>query len=56
VSNFHRYYHLGKLESKNRVITENRELSIARLWLVNTIGVLIKNALTLLGVSAPEKM
>jgi len=56
VSNFHRYYHLGKLESKNRVITENRELSIARLWLVNTIRVLIKNALTLLGVSAPEKM
>ena len=56
VSNFHRYYHLGKLESNNRVITENRELSMARLWLVNTIRELIKNALTLLGVSAPEKM
>jgi arginyl-tRNA synthetase len=56
VSNFHRYYHRGKLESTNRVITDDPELSRARLWLVNTIGILIKNALTLLGVSAPEKM
>ena len=56
VSNFHRYYHRGKLESTNRVITDDPELSRARLWLVNTIGILIKNALTPLGVSAPEKM
>jgi arginyl-tRNA synthetase len=56
VSNFHRYYHLGKLEGKQRVVTPDRELSKARLWLVNTIRIVIKNGLTLLGVSAPEKM
>ncbi len=56
VSNFHRYYHLGKLDGKNRVVTEDVELSKSRLWLANTIRIVIKNALTLLGVSAPEKM
>jgi len=56
VSNFHRYYHLGKLDGKNRVVTEDVELSKSRLWLANTIRIVIKNALTLFGVSAPEKM
>jgi arginyl-tRNA synthetase len=56
VSSFHRYYHLGKLEGKHRVVNEDIELSKSRLWLVNTIRIVIKNALNLLGVSAPEKM
>lgn len=56
VSNFHRYYHLGKLEGKHRVVSEDAETSKSRLWLVNTIRIVIKNALSLLGVSAPEKM
>ena len=56
VSNFHRYYHLGKLDGKNRVVSEDVELSKSRLWLANTIRIVIKNALALLGVSAPEKM
>ena len=56
VSNFHRYYHLGKLEGKHRVVNQDVELSKSRLWLVNTIRIVIKNALNLIGVSAPEKM
>ena len=56
VSNFHRYYHLGKLDGKNRVVNEDVALSKSRLWLSNTIRIVIKNALALLGVSAPEKM
>jgi arginyl-tRNA synthetase len=56
VSNFHRYYHLGKLEGTHRVVTEDRELSTSRLWLVNTIRIVIHNALSLMGVSAPENM
>jgi arginyl-tRNA synthetase len=56
VSSFHRYYHLGKLDGGNRVVCEDVELSRSRLWLVNTIKVVIKNGLSLLGVSAPEKM
>ena len=56
VSFFHRYYHLGKLDGGKRVVCEDRELSRSRLWLVNTIRVVIKNGLNLLGVSAPERM
>jgi arginyl-tRNA synthetase len=56
VSAFHRYYHLGKLDSSKRVVSDDRALSTSRLWLVNTIKIVIKNGLHLLGVSAPEKM
>ncbi len=56
VSSFHRYYHLGKLDGGKRVVCKDMELSRSRLWLVNTIKVVIKNGLSLLGVSAPEKM
>jgi arginyl-tRNA synthetase len=56
VSNFHRYYHRGKLEGKHRVVTEDVETSKSRLWLANTIRIVIKNGLELLGVTAPERM
>ena len=56
VSTFHRYYHSGKLDDTKRVLTENHDLSRARLCLVEGLTVTIKNALTLLGVSAPERM
>ncbi len=56
VGNFHRYYHLGKLNGARRVVSEDRPLSAARLWLVNTVRMVIKNGLTLIGVGAPEKM
>ena len=56
VSSFHRYYHLGKLDGGKRVVCQDRELSQSRLWLVNTIRIVIKNGLNLLGVTAPEKM
>ena len=47
---FHSYY------NKNRVITDDAELSRARLFLVHSIGQVLRNALGVLGVSAPEKM
>ncbi|MBA4393700.1 MAG: arginine--tRNA ligase [Desulfobacca sp.] len=47
---FHFYY------NHHRIILEDRELSRARLILSRAIQTVIKNALTLLGVSAPEKM
>jgi arginyl-tRNA synthetase len=56
VGNFHRYYHLGKLDGSRRVVSGDRALSAARLWLVNTVRIVIHNGLTLIGVSAPEKM
>jgi arginyl-tRNA synthetase len=47
---FHSYY------NKNRVITDDEAMSRARLFLVNSIGQVLRNALGVLGVSAPEKM
>jgi arginyl-tRNA synthetase len=47
---FHGYY------NKNKVISDNKELTAARLFLVHMISVILQNALSLLGVNAPEKM
>ncbi|MFV1951593.1 MAG: arginine--tRNA ligase [Nitrospinota bacterium] len=42
--------------NKYRVISEDRSLTDARLILAKSIGIVLKNALLLLGISAPEKM
>ena len=47
---FHSYY------NKNRVISDDEGLSRARLFLVKSVRTVLRNALKLLGVSAPEKM
>ena len=47
---FHSFYH------KNRVIGVERELMQARLLLLKATAQVIKNALALLGVSAPDEM
>ncbi len=47
---FHSYY------NKNKVISDNGQLTDARLFLVKIIKIVLGNALTLLGVGAPEKM
>jgi arginyl-tRNA synthetase len=47
---FHSYY------NKNKVISENQPLTMARLFLTKTIRIVLQNALRILGVSAPEKM
>ncbi len=49
-SAFHGYY------NKHKVITSNNEQSLARLSLVLGVKKVIRNGLTLLGVSAPERM
>jgi arginyl-tRNA synthetase len=47
---YHPYY------KSHRVITEDRELTLARLGLAAAVGQLVRNGLDLLGVSAPESM
>ncbi len=47
---FHSYY------NRQRVLTEDVEASRARLYLVNSVRIVLENALLLLGVSAPEQM
>jgi arginyl-tRNA synthetase len=47
---FHSYY------NKHKVITNNKEISIGRLCLITAVKKVIRNGLSLLGVSAPERM
>jgi arginyl-tRNA synthetase len=47
---FHGFY------NKNRVITEDPTLTRARLYLLKRTAQTLKNALTILGISAPERM
>jgi arginyl-tRNA synthetase len=47
---FHRFY------SRNRVISENGPLSMARLVLVDAVRQVVSNALALMGIDAPESM
>ncbi len=49
-SDFHVYY------NKNRIISDAPELSVARLYFVNSIRTVIRNGLKLLGISTPERM
>jgi arginyl-tRNA synthetase len=49
-SSFHILY------TKHRVISEDRNLSSARLMLIESLKVVFSNSLTLLGVSCPQKM
>jgi arginyl-tRNA synthetase len=52
---FHGYFTRYK-DSDERVISEDRELSRARLAMVAAVRQVVANALGLLGVSAPERM
>jgi len=47
---FHSYY------NKHRVLEDDRELTMGRLYLIMAVKRIIRNGLELLGVSAPEKM
>lgn len=49
-SDFHSYY------NKNRVITQDAGLTLARLQMCKAIRSIIKSGLDILGVSAPERM
>ena len=47
---FHRFY------SKNKVLTENKELSKSRLLLIKSIQIVLRNGLDIIGITHPEKM
>lgn len=50
---FHAYYHD---RNKHQVVSDDAGLTAARLYLVAAIRIVIRNGLTLIGVSAPERM
>ena len=47
---FHKFY------SQCRVITEDSEVSKARMALVFSVKIVLQNGLNILGISAPERM
>ena len=47
---FHKFY------SKHRVVTDDKELTRARLVLVSAVKTVLANGLEILGISQPEKM
>ena len=49
-SSFHKFY------GNCKVITEDKKLSHARLGLIHGSKIILSTGLTLLGISAPEKM
>ncbi|MCD6569472.1 MAG: arginine--tRNA ligase [Deltaproteobacteria bacterium] len=49
-SSFHRFY------NKNRVISDDKDLTLARLTLIEAVRQVISNALWLMGIGAPEVM
>jgi arginyl-tRNA synthetase len=53
---FHSFYNKGWIDRNHRVLTDEKEVTKARLYLVRAIQVVIQNALSLLGVEAPEEM
>ena len=48
--NFHRYY------QKFRIISDDENLSLARLSLSKGVGTILNKGLSILGIRAPEKM
>jgi arginyl-tRNA synthetase len=53
---FHKYFNLGIKSSEHRIVTNDRAMSQARLFLSDAVRSTISNGLGLLGISAPEKM
>ena len=53
---FHSYWNMGKERKELRFITENRNFIPSRLILLQALGIVIKNGMSILGVSTPSKM
>jgi len=49
-ADFHSFYH------KNKVVSDDAALTAGRVVLIRAVGQVIRNALAILGVSAPERM
>ena len=54
---FHAFWNMGNDDPEKRIIlTHDRELTAARLFLATQIGQVIRNGLALLGVEAVEEL
>ncbi|MFC1824107.1 arginine--tRNA ligase [Thermodesulfobacteriota bacterium] len=53
---FHRYFNSGTKIPGNRIVSKDKTLSQARLFLADAIRVVLHNGLQLLGIQAPQRM
>ena len=53
---FHSYWNMGKDEKEFRFISENKSFIPSRLILLQALGIVIRNGMSILGVSTPSKM
>tara|TARA_B100000029_G_scaffold509333_1_gene598286 strand:- start:112 stop:1839 length:1728 start_codon:yes stop_codon:yes gene_type:complete len=56
VTLFHSYWNLGKDNREYRFIPKNGKINLARLNLLQALSIVIKNGMSILGVSTPNKM
>ena len=56
VTLFHSYWNLGKVNTEFRFISEKRILNNSRLVLLQALSIVIKNGMSILGISTPSKM
>ena len=54
---FHFFYHRCRvIGNKDSATSSGKNLDLARLFLVDCVKIILKNALELMGISAPDKM
>ena len=56
VTLFHSYWNLGKENQEYRFISNGKIINTSRLALIQALGIVIKNGMTILGVSTPSSM
>ena len=56
VTLFHAYWNLGKENKELRFINDNGKLNNSRLAILQAIAIVIKNGMSILGVSVPKTM
>ena len=56
VTLFHSYWNMGKDNKEFRFISSNGDLNKSRLILLQALSMVIKNGMTILGVSTPSSM
>lgn len=55
-ASFHKYFNLGTKVREYRIVTKDRNITQARLFLAEAIRIVIAAGLKLLGIEAPERM
>jgi arginyl-tRNA synthetase len=53
---FQNYYTLGKTDDRYRVVTSDKKITLAKLFLLKTLRAILADGLSILGVTAPERM